>query len=124
MKVTRIFIALCFALLMAGSAFASDKSTVDLSVSRKVDVAGTTLQPGDYKVVLTRNGDNYQARFLSNGKEVMTKTGHFEQRDQFQGSVSAVYANGSQTLKEIDVKHLKGAVVFDNGASGSAAGNQ
>lgn len=110
------------ALLMAVSAFAANKSSVDLTLNNKAVVNGTTLAPGDYKVVLDRNGDNVQTTFLSKGKTVATSAGHFEQRTAFPGAVSLMVNDSDRSVRQIVVQKMKGAVIFDNGAS-SAAGH-
>ena len=115
-------IAVIFAaLLISVSAFAADKSTVNLTLNDKAVLNGTALQPGDYKVVLDRDGNNVQATFITRGKEVAKSSGHFEQRDAFAGSgVSLVTNNGDRAIQQLVVKKMKGAVVFENAASSGA----
>jgi hypothetical protein len=110
------------ALLLAVSAFAANKNSVDLTLNHPAVVNGTTLKAGEYKVMLDRNGDRVQATFLSSGKTVATSSGHFEQRSSFAGPVSVVVKDGDRAIQQIVVQKLKGAVVLDDGTP-SATGH-
>jgi hypothetical protein len=116
------------ALLVAGSAFASDKTpSLNLTLDHKATLSGTTLEPGDYKIKIERNGDQVQATFISNGKTVTSKAGHFENRSSIPDGVSFVSSSNDgndQTILEIDASKLKGGIVFDqsNSASSSSVG--
>ncbi|HEY3927568.1 MAG TPA: hypothetical protein VGL89_04265 [Candidatus Koribacter sp.] len=112
-------LAVVFGLLMAVSAFAADKNSVNLTVMHKSTVSGTTLDPGEYKVVFNRTGDTVQATFLSGKKTVATTSGHFEQRSTFPSSVSLV-VNSDRAVQAIVVQKLGGAVVLEGEASSSA----
>lgn len=115
-------IAVIFAaLLITVSAFAANKNSVNLTLNDKAMVNGTTLQPGDYKVVLDRDGDNVQATFITKGKEVAKSSGHFEQRTSFVSGVSLVTNNSDHAIQQIVVAKMKGAVVLDSGAASGAA---
>ncbi len=59
------------ALLLASSAFAANKTSLQLS--HPVTVNGTTLQAGDYKVQWEGNGPNVEVSILQ-GKNVVVKT--------------------------------------------------
>jgi hypothetical protein len=113
-----------FAILLAASAFASDKNSLNLTLESKASVAGTPLAPGDYKIELTRNGDQVQATFISRGKTVTTKNGHIESRSSIPDGVSTVTNVKDNSILEIDAKKLKGGIVFDQvGESAATAGN-
>ena len=121
MKHTYKIAMLLVALLFTMSAFASNKNSVDFTLTKAATVYGTTLQPGDDKVVLDRTGDNIQATFVKSGKTVATTAGHFEQRTSFPGpGVSLVVHDGDRALQQILVEKMKGAVVLDEGAAASA----
>ena len=64
-------VVLGLALLLASSAFAGTK--VSLELSSPVTVNGTTLKPGDYKVQWEGTGPNVELSFLQ-GKNVVAKT--------------------------------------------------
>jgi hypothetical protein len=122
MKHIRKVAVMTFVLLLAVSAFAADKSTVNLTLNTKSTVNGTTLVPGDYKVLLDRNGDAVQATFVSRGKTVATSSGHFESRSGFGGAVSVVLSANDRAIQQILVQKMKGAIVLDNGTP-SAGGH-
>jgi len=123
MKQVQKIAVLLFSMLLAITAFAgTGKSSVDLTLNHKAVVNGTTLAPGDYKVVLERQGDAIQATFRTAGKTVATSTGHFEQRSAFPGSVSIMVNETDGTVQQLLVKKMNGAVIFDNGGA-SAAGH-
>lgn len=111
-----------FLLFLATSTFAAEKSTVNMSIDHPAVVSGTTLQPGDYKIQLDRNGDQVQATFITRGKTVATKSGHFEARPALPNGVSLKVQNSDNSVKEIGVKKMKGAIVFDE-ASAAAPSN-
>jgi hypothetical protein len=119
MKQIRKIVGITFVLLLAVSAFAANKSTVNLTLNHPSIVNGTTLAPGEYKVVMDRNGDAVQTTFLSNGKAVATSSGHFEQRKAFGGSVSLMLDDRDRSIQQIIVEKMKGAVIFDNAAASS-----
>jgi hypothetical protein len=122
MKHIRKVAVMTFVLLLAVSAFAANKSSVNLTLNTKSIVNGTTLTPGDYKVLLDRNGDAVQATFVSRGKTVATSSGHFEARTAFGGAVSVVVSDNDRAIQQILVQKMKGAIVLDNGTA-SAGGH-
>jgi hypothetical protein len=111
---------LSFTVLLAVSAFASDKSTLNLRLDQKAVVNGTTLPAGDYKVELQRNGDQVQATFISKGKAVTSQNAHFENRTALPNGVSVVSDATNNSIKEIDSKKLKGGIVFGGASSESS----
>lgn len=121
----KLALILC-TLLLATVAFAADKNnSVNLSLNNKAVVNGTTLQPGDYKVVLDRNGNDVKATFVKSGKTVATATGHFEERPTgVNGSGVAVVVNDSdRALRQLVIGKMKGAVVLDNSNASSGGGS-
>ena len=68
-SISKIFV-LGAVLLLASSAFAATKPTLQLS--HPVTVNGTTLQPGEYKVQWEGNGPNVEVTILQ-GKNVVVK---------------------------------------------------
>ena len=63
-------LVLGLALLLASSAFAGTKA--NLQISNPVNVNGTTLKPGDYKVQWQGAGPNVELSIM-HGKEVVAK---------------------------------------------------
>jgi hypothetical protein len=64
-------LVLGLALLLASTAFASTKASLELG--RPVTVNGTTLQPGEYKVEWEGDGPNVEVSILQ-GKNIVAKT--------------------------------------------------
>ncbi len=123
MKQVQKIALLMITMLLAIAAFAAtDKKSVDLTLNHTAVVNGTTLEPGDYKVVLERQGDTIQASFRSGKKTVATSTGHFEQRSAFPADVAIMVNGNDRAVQQLLVKKMNGAVVFDSGAA-SAAGH-
>jgi hypothetical protein len=122
MKQVQKFAVLIFALLLSMAAFAStNKTSVDLTLNHAAIVNGTTLAPGNYKVVLNRDGDNVQANFTQRGKTLASSNGHFEQRTSFPADVSIVVGDGDNAVQQILVQKMKGAVVLEGGTAASSA---
>jgi hypothetical protein len=63
-------LALGFALMLASSAFAATKES--LQISQPVTVNGTTLKPGDYKVEWEGNGSSAELSIMQ-GKRVFAR---------------------------------------------------
>jgi hypothetical protein len=64
-------VVLALALLLASSAFAATKASLQLS--EPVTISGTTLKPGDYKVQWEGNGPSVELSIMQ-GKNVVAKT--------------------------------------------------
>ncbi|MGA7220593.1 MAG: hypothetical protein WBX38_19920 [Candidatus Sulfotelmatobacter sp.] len=64
------YLAVCFALLVASSAFAATKA--DLQLDNAVLVNGTTLKAGEYKVQWEGSGPNVELTIMQ-GKNVVLK---------------------------------------------------
>lgn len=117
MKYVQKFALIFATLLFTVSGFAAVKSSVNLTLYNKAVVNGTTLTPGQYKVEFDRTGNNVQTRFVENGKTMADANGHFEQRSTFPSSVALVTNDKDNSIQQIQVQKMKGAVVFDNGSS-------
>ena len=51
------------------------------TISDPVQVAGVTLQPGDFKVEWQGSGDNVNVSFSQNGKQVVSTTARMQKPD-------------------------------------------
>jgi len=123
MKQVQKIALLMITMLLAIAAFAgTDKSSVDLTLNHKAVINGTTLEPGNYRVVLERQGDTIQATFRDGKKTIATSTGHFEQRSAFPADVAVVIGESDRSMQQLLVKKMNGAIVFENGGA-SAAGH-
>ncbi len=103
------------ALLFSLSAFARDKNQHNVNISDAVQVAGTHLQPGSYKVEWQGTGPNVQVNFVQNGKTVATVPGTLKTNDE-QVTQDQIVTNLSsapnKTLNEIDFRRDKEALIF------------
>lgn len=119
-NIRNICVMIC-GLLLAVSAFAGSKSSIDLTLNKQSVVNGTVLPAGEYKVILDRDGDNVQATFRASGKTVATTSGHFEQRTAFPSAVAVVLSDSDRAIQQILVKKMNGAVVLANSTEGASA---
>lgn len=106
------------ALACSLSAFARDKNEHSVNIPEPVKVAGTELQPGNYKVEWQGTGPNVQVSFLQRGKTVATAPGMLKTNDS-QITQDSIVTNTSnppdRTLNEIDFSRGKQALVFQSG---------
>jgi len=104
------------ALLFTASAFARDKNQHSLEISDSIQVGGTQLEPGSYKVEWQGTGPQVQVNFVRNGKTVATAPGTLKTNDahvtQDDIVTDATKAN-AKTLKEIDFGHNKESLLFE-----------
>jgi hypothetical protein len=104
-KMSRIGITLCgAALLLAASAFAGDTNKGTLRLDEKVTIAGTSLDPGNYKVEWNGNGPDVQVNVLKGHETVATFPAHLQQEAnpmRSDGYGSADQPNGGKTLTAI-----------------------
>jgi hypothetical protein len=105
---------------LGGSALARDKAH-SVEISDIVQIGGTTLKPGNYKVGWQGTGPAVQVSFQQNGKTVVTAPGTLKTNDDQitqDAIVTEATGAGTSTLKEIDFRHLKQALVFDQNPAG------
>jgi hypothetical protein len=111
---TAVFTLTCL-LGLCGSALARDNSH-SVEISNPVQIGGTRLKPGNYKVEWQGTGSAVLVSFQRNGKTVVTVPGTLKMNgDQVTQAkiVTEATGAGTLTLKEIDFGHLKQALVFD-----------
>ena len=87
-----------------------------VEISNAVEIGGTRLKPGNYKVEWQGTGPAVQVSFEQNGKAVVTVPGTLKTNDdqvKQDAIVSEASGAGTSTLKESDFRHLKQALVFD-----------
>jgi len=97
------------------SAYARDKAH-SVDISDVVQIGGTTLKPGTYKVEWQGTGPAVQVSFQQNGKTVVTVPGTLKTNDNQVNQdaiVTEATGAGTLTLEEIDFGHQKEAIVFD-----------
>jgi hypothetical protein len=99
-----------------GSAYAARNNAHSVDISDAVQIGGTNLKPGNYKVEWQGTGPAVQVSFQQNGKTVVTVPGTLKTNDDQviqDAIVTEATGAGASTLKEIDFHHLKQALVFD-----------
>jgi hypothetical protein len=77
-----------------------------------VQVGGTQLQPGHYKVEWQGTGPAVQVTFLRNGKTVATVPGTLKTNDEHVIQDEVVTNSENKELNEIDFRRNKEALVF------------
>jgi len=104
------------ALLSTVSAMARDKNQHSVEISDSVQVGGTQLKPGNYKLEWQGTGPEVQVNFVRDGKTIATAPGtlktndpHVTQDDIVTDTTSA----NTKTLTEIDFSHNKESLVFE-----------
>jgi hypothetical protein len=103
-------LALAFSL----SSFAKDKNEHTVTLSDSVRVGGTQLKPGDYKLEWQGTGAGTQVSFVQHGKTVATAPATLKTNDDSVTQDAVVMGtNSPRELKEIDFRHQKEALVFD-----------
>jgi hypothetical protein len=99
-----------------GSAFAARNNAHSVEIVDALQIGSTKLKPGSYKVDWQGTGPAVQVSFQQNGKTVVTVPGTLKANDD-QVTQDAIVTEatdaGTATLKEIDFRHLKQALVFD-----------
>src|SRR5579872_3725456 len=111
-----VVLSLTCLLDLGGSAYAARNNAHSVEISDAVQIGGTKLKPGNYKVEWQGTGPAVQVSFQQNGKTVITVPGTLKTNDDqvTQDSImTEATGAGMSMLKEIDFRHLKQAIVFD-----------
>jgi hypothetical protein len=114
-------LSLSFLLGFGGSAQAARNNTHSVEISDVVQIGGTTLEPGNYKVEWQGTGPAVQVSFQQNGKTVVTSQGTLKTNDDQvtrDAIVTEATGAGTSKLKEIDFGHRKEALVVDQNPGG------
>jgi hypothetical protein len=94
------------------SLFARDKNLHSVEIPATVQVGSTHLEPGSYKVKWEGTGPDIQVIFLRDGKNVATVPATLKTNDGQVTQDQIVTNTTNNTLSEIDFRHDKQAVVF------------
>ena len=108
------------ALLSPLGAFARDNSH-SVDIFDAVQIGGTQLKPGNYKVEWQGEGPAVQVSFQHNGKTVLTVPATLKTNDADvtrDALMTEATSADTSTLKEIDFGHQKQALVFDSNPGG------
>lgn len=120
MKLTNVAktVVLGLAVLLASSAFASNKGS--LQVRESFEINGQQLAPGDYDVRWDGSGSNVEVTFIKNHKEVAKTSAKVIALDKAYGYDSAVvdHTSGKATVSELRFAGKKFALAI--GASDKA----
>ncbi len=110
-------------LLLTGAAFAGTVSKT-VTFTDPVQVNGTTLQPGDYKVTFDDNAPTTQLTFKKGKKEVASAQAQVKQADRKVNATSVEFnSEGStRTLQQIQFGGSTQALVLSAGGSNSSPG--
>lgn len=104
------------ALLSTVSALARDKNQQSVEILDSVQVGGTQLRPGSYKVEWQGTGPEVQVNFVRDGKTIATAPGTLKTNDAHvvqDDIVTDTTSANTKTLKEIDFAHNKESLVFE-----------
>lgn len=100
------------AVLSPLGAFARDKNQRSVDIPDAVQVGGTQLEPGHYKLQIQGTGPDVQVTFLQNGKTVATVPGKLKTNDSEVTQDSVVENSANKTLDEIHFRRDKESLVF------------
>jgi hypothetical protein len=113
MKHVRYFALLSsLAMLSSLSVFARNKNQQSVDIPDTVQVGGTQLKPGNYKMEWQGTGPDVQVTFLRDGKTVVTVPATLKKNDDQVTQDDIVTGSENNTLEEIDFRRGKEAVVF------------
>jgi hypothetical protein len=104
-----------------GSAYAARDNARSVEIFDAVQIGTTELKPDNYKVEWQGRGPAVNVSFLRKGKNVVKVPGTLKTNDDqvTQDSILIEATGmGRSTLKEIDFRHLKQALVFDQNPGG------
>ena len=109
-------------LMLTGAAFAGTVSKT-LTFSDPVQVNGTTLQPGDYKVTFDDTTPTTQLTFKKGKKEVATAQAQVKPADKRHTTSLEFNGEGnSRTLQQIQFGGSSQALVLSGGGSNPSSG--
>jgi len=98
--------------MLSAGGFAKDNNRHSVEIPDSVQVGGTQLKPGNYKVEWQGTGPDIQVTFLQNGKTVATVPATLKTNDAQVTQDQIVTDSASNTLSEIDFRRDKEALVF------------
>jgi hypothetical protein len=116
-----VVLSLACLLGFGGSAYAARNKAHSVEISHVVQIGGTTLKPGSYKVEWQGTGPAVQVSFQQNGKTLVTAPGTLKTNDDQvtqDAIVTEATGAGTLTLKEVRFGRQKEALVFDQDPGG------
>ncbi|MGB8010037.1 MAG: hypothetical protein WCF68_00370 [Terriglobales bacterium] len=105
-------VVLGLAVLLASSAFASNKGT--LQIQEPFEVNGQQLAAGDYQLRWDGTGSNVEVSFMQGKKELAKTTARIVELDKASGYDSAIisHASGKATVSEVHFAGKKYALTL------------
>jgi len=102
-----IIAALAFAMTASLAAYAANSESKTFSLFQSVEVNGTTLQPGTYKVSFDASGPATQVTFSQGKKEIVSTSGQVKNLPEKQRKTQIKMSNtesATPRLVEIDFR--------------------
>jgi len=118
-------LVLVSALLLASSAFAANKGS--LNISEPVTISGTQLSPGSYSVHWEGTGTNVELKIMRGKQVVASAPAHLIELSASAGNDAAVFKNnadGSKSLSEIRFYGKKQALAVGSEAADSGGSSK
>ena len=115
------FTMLVLAITMSISALAGTVKKDTVTINHPVQLNGTTIPAGDYKVTCETNGTTAQVKFMQGKKEVASATGHTKELGQKMPTARVLLTNsgGVASLQELDLTGTTTGVVFGSAMANS-----
>jgi hypothetical protein len=121
---TRILVPLSvlfLAITMSISAFAGTLKKDTVLINHEVQLNGTTIPAGEYKVTCETNGTTAQVKFMQGKKEVASATGHTIELGQKLPTARLLLNNGGgvPSIQELDLTGTTTGIVFGSTTASS-----
>jgi hypothetical protein len=101
-------------------AFAGPKNSANLNLDQTVNVAGTQLAPGQYKLIWEGTAPNVTVSFVEGKKTVATAPAKLVSKTtNLEAIETATQADNTRVLQEVDLKNV--TIRFENAVP--SAGN-
>ncbi|MGA3053057.1 MAG: hypothetical protein ABSD63_02525 [Candidatus Korobacteraceae bacterium] len=115
------FTMLVLAITLSISALAGTIKKDTVTLSQDVQLNGTTIPAGDYKVTCETSGTTAQVKFMQGKKEVASATGHTKELGQKMPTARLLLTNsgGVASIQELDLTGTTTGVVFGSAMANS-----
>ncbi len=122
-RISTLMCGAALTLLLTGAAFAGTVSKT-LTFTDPVQVNGTTLQPGDYKVTFNDNAPTTQLTFKKGKKDVATASAEVKQAATKVNATSVEFNSEGSTrkLQQIQFGGSNQALVLADGGGSMSSG--
>ena len=112
---SKVLFATSMMFLAPALAFAGSKNSINLNLEQPVEVAGTQLAPGHYKLIWESAGQNVTVTFAEGKKTVATTSATLvSNRNDEEAIETATKAGGTSVLQAVDLKNV--TLNFENAA--------